>query len=179
MTHERLQAALLVAVTTLMPGRALASDLFPGFAAPAAAMDLGDCQDAADLDAKEACFARLPAAMIEECESLRLFACAPYRNMHIARQAHEAAIEALAHASRRTRTTGLDPSYADTLVDRLRDAERAWEAWRDAECALEPLLDGMSRNEAGDLAEACRAEKTRARVDLVRARATGMEDAER
>src|SRR3546814_3157442 len=43
-------------------------------------------------------------------------------------------------------------------------ADRTWRAHRDAHCKLEPLVQGMARNEVANLVEACRADKTAARV---------------
>lgn len=181
MTHTRFQAALFFAAMTLMPAPVLSAWAPTHAAVEESPVVEDDCRSSPDLSSKEACYARLPPSVIEECESFQMFACAPYRDMHLAQASHAAALEDLATRSNAVSATYAesDPAYAGEFADRLRDAESAWRAWRDAECALAPLLDGMSRREFDGLIEACRVEQTRSRVDLLRSRATSMEEAGR
>lgn len=175
MTHAISATTLLVAAALLAPPAPAAARTDT----PQPLADFDACDQLSDLTTREACYARLPPAVIEECESLRRFACAPYRDMYLAEQEHDVAARALIEAS--TRIYGDvgsgDGAFVTDLVHHLRAADAAWAAWRDAECALEPILDGMSRGEAGRLTEACRAERTRRRAAELRDRATRMEDA--
>lgn len=176
MTHALCATTLLVAAVLLSTPVSANQAALPGTADPAA--DIGDCDQSPDLDTREACYAALLPEAIEECESLRRFACAPYRDMHVAQNEHAAAVEALVAASAAAYDsyTGTDPTFLTDLVSRLHAADAAWATWRDAECALEPLLDGMSRSEASGLTEACRAEETRKRAGVLRERASRIGD---
>jgi len=62
-----------------------------------------------------------------------------------------------------------DAGYLADLDATAREANRAWRAYREAQCALEPFAQGMSRDLAENLAEACRARMTRIRIDELRA----------
>jgi len=57
-----------------------------------------------------------------------------------------------------------DPAYLDDLTAYFEESDRAWKASRNADCALEPFMQGMSRPEASDLTEACRVDRTKARI---------------
>lgn len=174
MTHALCATTLLVAAALLTTPAPAAA----GTGSPKPVADVDACDQSPDLATREACYARLPPAAIEECESLRRFACAPYRDMHLAQQEHDAAAKALIDASTRAyHGVSGDEAFATDLLHHLQAADAAWAAWRDAECALEPFLDGMSRGEAGRLTEACRAEQTRRRAAELRERASRVEDA--
>lgn len=60
--------------------------------------------------------------------------------------------------------TGADPSYLQDLADYLKRSARTWTEYRDADCLLESLAQGMSRRDAENLTEACRAERARERI---------------
>lgn len=77
--------------------------------------------------------------------------------------------EALASARKRFASyVDGDPAYLDDLADYLAKSGQAWAQFRDMDCLLEPLAQGMSRREAENLTEACRAERTRARIAQLR-----------
>jgi uncharacterized protein YecT (DUF1311 family) len=57
-----------------------------------------------------------------------------------------------------------DRAYLDDLATYLRDSDRTWRAYRDANCLFEPFAQGMSRHESYDLTQSCRADKTRQRI---------------
>ena len=176
MTHASLQAALFVAA--MIAGPAWSLETAPPEEASATSPADIDCQDVHDLESKEACYSRLPAAAIEECEALRSFTCAPYRDMHIAAGMHSAALEALVATSRTAYASYSegDATYVADLVDRLQTADHAWQRWRDAQCSLEPFIEGMSRDEAEGLTEACRAGMTLTRAEQLRAQARTLEE---
>lgn len=179
MPHHLLRAVLFL-VTALLaayPTCAAGSENSHTATNPAASIEMGDCMATADLSAKEACFASLPPDAIAECEALHLYRCAPYREMHLAGSAMKDAVDRLTAASRSAYSGYLesDPSYVDDLAANIIEADQAWQAWRDAECAMAPYLDGMSRREADDLAEACRAERTRQRISWIHAHTAQLE----
>ncbi len=147
-----------------------------GVSEPQDSMD--NC-DALPLSGKEACYARQPPEVIADCERMRLHHCAPYARMHaLDKQLDESNRELLRVAGERYASYEANqPGYADDLAKAIAEADRAWRAYRDAQCSLDPLLQGMSRNEASDLAEACRADRTSARIsELKEALSTVMED---
>jgi uncharacterized protein YecT (DUF1311 family) len=59
------------------------------------------------------------------------------------------------------------PGYLKDVGQFLAEADRTWRVYRDATCNLEPFIQGMSRSEAVDLTEACRANTTAARLDAI------------
>lgn len=134
--------------------------------------EIGDCGSVADLVEKEACYALVSPAAIEECESIRPFRCAPYRDMHFASAELEQLVARLSSAARRTYHdyATADAAYVDDLAAAITDAHDAWLAWRDADCALEPYLEGMARTEAADLTESCRHDRTQDRIRTLRDR---------
>ena len=173
MPHALLRIALVAAATLFALAPVFAGAASPGpSATPPPTADGGDCEAKDDLAGKEACHAALSRALIDACESMRLHRCAPYRDMHVAARAHTQAVEDLITSS--TRAYGDyaagDAAYLDDLAASIREADRTWQAWRDAQCQAEPLLDGMARPEWSDLAEACRADMTRARTLQISAR---------
>lgn len=127
--------------------------------------------DKLPLTAKEACHARQSPKFIAECERTRLYSCAPYARMYALeeqlKQLNAAFLQA-AHAMYASYTAN-DPDYLKDLDQSFVDTDHAWRAYRDAHCTLEPLSQGMSRGESGDLTEACRADKTAARVNEMKA----------
>lgn len=141
------------------------------------AADIGDCEQTRPLTAKEACYASLPADLIDECESVRPFHCAPYRDMHVADTEMAELVAQLATTSERAYADyrSSDPTYVEDLVTAIRSTDLAWRAWRDSECMLAPRLDGMAAREIDDLAEVCRAERTRHRIETLRQRISTLE----
>lgn len=131
-----------------------------------------DCIGIGDTRQREACFARWPDSRIAECERMRLFACAPYRDMHRLEARRLSAARSLMNLLRAQYAGYVenDPAYVDDLSAYLRADEQAWAAARDAECALDPFVQGMARREAPGLTEACRVGRTRARVEALEAR---------
>ena len=57
-----------------------------------------------------------------------------------------------------------DPEYVKDIENYLRESGRAWRSYRDAECLLEPYINGMSRREIGSIAEQCKLERTERRI---------------
>ena len=53
--------------------------------------------------------------------------------------------------------------YIAATLEALREAEKTWRAFRDAECAFEPLRQGMSFGYSADITVRCKLEMTRAR----------------
>ncbi len=136
-------------------------------AAQAAAAGDEDCFAVGDTAKREACFARQSDDDIAECERTRPSACRPYKDMYADERRLQALnTQLLALANKQYASNSKDdPAYLGDLARTTQDADRAWRTWRDAECTAEPFLEGMSRQEAGNLTEACRAEKTKARID--------------
>jgi len=131
-----------------------------------------DCFAIGDVRQREACFARWPDRRIDDCERMRPSACAPYRDMHRLEAQRLSAARSLANLLRAQYASYVDndPAYVEDLSAYLRADEQAWAAARDAECELEPFVQGMARREASGLTEACRVERTRARVEALEAR---------
>ncbi|MBX9401506.1 DUF1311 domain-containing protein [Lysobacter sp. BMK333-48F3] len=131
-----------------------------------------DCLAMGDTQQREACFARWSDSRIAECERIRLYACAPYRDMHRLEARRLSAARSLMNLLRAKYASyaGNDPAYVDDLSAYLRADEQAWAAARDAECELEPFVQGMARREAPGLTEACRVGRTQARIEALEAR---------
>lgn len=166
------------AAALLPPALCVAADQVAD-AVPAIAprADIGDCEQVRDLAAKEACHASLSPDLIDECESIRPFHCAPYRDMHVADIEMAELVARLAAASENAYAdyNSADPTYVEDLVIAIRSADLAWRAWRDSECMLAPRLDGMAAREIADLAEVCRVEKSRIRIETLRDRIGALE----
>ena len=125
-----------------------------------------DCFSVGDVTKREACFAKESDDDIAACERTRPSACQPYKDMYAEDhqlQALNAQLLALAKKQYAGNTKD-DPAYLSDLVHAAQEADRSWHAYRDADCTAEPFLQGMSRQESGNLTEACRAEKTKARI---------------
>lgn len=138
----------------------------------------GDCFAIGEVTARETCFARTSEQALMECERLKPNACRPYQKMHeegprIDRLTAE--IEALSRKAYASYAGG-DQAYLDDLVQGLREANSAWKRHRDAECQVQPFLEGMSRSEAGDLTEACRLELTRKRISELETTVTRLKE---
>jgi uncharacterized protein YecT (DUF1311 family) len=120
---------------------------------------------------KRACYDKQDQASIDDCERTHSMRCKPYREMHLAeRQLSE--IEQSSIASARKNYASYvdgDATYLNDLDATAREANRAWRAYREAQCTLEPFAQGMSRDLSEHLAEVCRARMTRARIDEIKA----------
>ncbi len=77
--------------------------------------------------------------------------------------AQQAQIELLAPTTYASYLDG-DPTYVTDLLADVRAAAAAWASYRDAHCSSDPMLQGMSRRDSTVLAEACRVQKTQARL---------------
>lgn len=156
-------ASLSYATSSLGEGRAATS----GSRSEAVGKSMeDDCFSPQGIAARELCFSRKSDGEIDECERMQLFSCRPYRDMHrLNVELEKLQRDALLDAKRRFAPyTGSNPSYLDDLADYLDRSARTWAESRDADCLLEPFAQGMSRRDAANLTEACRAERTRERV---------------
>lgn len=124
-----------------------------------------DC-DALPLAEKEACYASYYEGELAECEQVRLYNCAPYARVHRAEMELKKVSKVLLQEVRDNYASyeGNQPGYVKDFESAYIAADSAWRAYRDAHCALEPVVQGMSRQEAPGLTEACRASMTEARV---------------
>lgn len=131
----------------------------------------GDCDSIPSLIDKRACYGRQDQDLIDECERTHPMRCKPYREMHIAArelvQVEQSSVDSATKAYA-TYADG-DPAYLKDLEAAASQSNRAWQAYREAQCALEPFAQGMSRDLAEDLAEACRVRMTRTRIIELRA----------
>lgn len=125
-----------------------------------------DC-DALSLVEKEACYAGYDESELAECERVRHHGCAPYARVHRAELELEQIGEALLQEVRDTYASyeGNQPGYVKDVESVYAATDSAWRAYRDAHCALEPVVQGMSRQEAPGLTETCRAGMTEVRVE--------------
>jgi uncharacterized protein YecT (DUF1311 family) len=57
-----------------------------------------------------------------------------------------------------------DPEYVKDIEDYLSKSDKAWASYRDAQCQLEPYINGMSRREISNIAEQCKLERTEHRI---------------
>ncbi len=132
---------------------------------------LEDCDGIPSLDGKRSCYARQDQNLIDECERTHPMRCRPYREMHGAErelaEIEQSSIES-AQKAFASYADG-DAAYLNDLDAAAREANHAWRAYREAQCALEPFAQGMSRDLAENLTEACRARMTRIRIDELRA----------
>jgi uncharacterized protein YecT (DUF1311 family) len=120
---------------------------------------------------KRACYGKQDQASIDECERTHPMRCKPYREMHGAERALTE-IEQFSIASARKTYASYadgDAAYLNALDAAAREANRAWRAYREAQCVLEPFAQGMSRDLSEHLAEVCRVRMTRARIDEIKA----------
>lgn len=122
-----------------------------------------DCFAVSTLAEKRACLAEQSDVFIDKCERMRPMSCKPYRDMHYAERTLQEAEADLMKSAQQAygRYIKDDPAYLDDLAAHSRDANTAWRAYRDAQCALEPLAQGMARGESENLAETCRLAKTK------------------
>jgi uncharacterized protein YecT (DUF1311 family) len=126
-----------------------------------------DCDGIASLVDKRACYDKQDQASIDDCERTHPMRCKPYREMHLAeRQLAEVEQSSIASARKAYASyADGDAAYLSDLDAAAREANRAWRAYREAQCALEPFAQGMSRDLSEHLGEACRARMTRGRID--------------
>lgn len=125
-----------------------------------------DCFAVGDTTAREACFAKKSDDEISECERMRANACRPYKEMHGLEQQRVQLSQDILTKARKSYASYMedDTAYLDDLAAYLKGSDASWSAYRDADCLLEPLAQGMSRREAPDLTEVCRVERTKARI---------------
>ena len=125
-----------------------------------------DCFAVSTLPEKRACLADQSDVFIDKCERMRPMSCKPYREMHSAERALLRAETAFVNSALRAYHSyiGNDPAYLDDIAAHSREANTAWRAYRDAQCALKPLAQGMARGESENLAETCRLAKTKTRI---------------
>lgn len=57
-----------------------------------------------------------------------------------------------------------DPEYVKDIENYLNESDKAWTSYRDAQCQLEPYVNGMSRREISNIAELCKLERTGHRI---------------
>jgi uncharacterized protein YecT (DUF1311 family) len=126
-----------------------------------------DCDGLASLIDKRACYGKQDQSSIDDCERTHPMRCRPYREMHDAERQLEEAEQSSIASARKTYASYADgdAAYLNDLEDAAREANRAWRAYREAQCTLEPFAQGMSRDLSEHLAEACRARMTRVRID--------------
>ncbi|MBL8262277.1 MAG: DUF1311 domain-containing protein [Xanthomonadaceae bacterium] len=126
-----------------------------------------DCDGLASLIDKRVCYSKQDQASIDDCERTHPMRCKPYREMHLAeRQLAEVEQSSIASARKAYASyADGDAAYLNDLEAAAREANRAWHAYREAQCSLEPFAQGMSRDLSEHLAEACRVRMTRARID--------------
>ncbi|MET4728256.1 uncharacterized protein YecT (DUF1311 family) [Lysobacter enzymogenes] len=162
--------AALVTALSLMCGCATAARPTADGAARQSAATDEDCFAVGDTKKRESCFSRKPDDEIAECERLRPSACKPYRDMHRLDQEVVALTRDLAARAQKKYASYRkgDAAYLSDLSAYLDASNQAWTASRDADCLLEPFVQGMSRRDAGDLTEACRVERTQARIAQVK-----------
>ena len=125
-----------------------------------------DCLAIGDFGEKEKCIAS--SDDFKECPDSDL-RCAPYRNMYIEERRLEktnAELMAIAVKQYATHTTN-DHAYLDDLARYFNESDRAWRTYRDAQCAMEPFVQGMSRRESADITEVCRLDETRKRISAL------------
>lgn len=133
-------------------------------------VDIQVCFTLENLSKREACFAKQSDEDISACERIKPFSCKPYKEMYEAAQQLnmlDRQIMTLAQKKYASYQAN-DSTYLVNLASHIRAADKAWAAYRDAHCSLEPLLEGMSRAEASNLAEACRVNRTNARIKKLR-----------
>lgn len=133
---------------------------------PQAQLQQNDCLAISTLPEKRACLAKQDQTFIDDCERMRPMACKPYRELHFAEQRLQQTQTSLLQSAKHAYAsyTENDPAYLDDLATYARESNADWLTYRDAQCALEPFAQGMSRSESENLAEACRLAKTQARI---------------
>lgn len=96
------------------------------------------------------------------CES-ESQACKRIKSAAIEMRAIEDEIVKLSAAAYRSYLAD-DPEYVKDIENYLSESDKAWTSYRDAQCQLEPYIDGMSRPEISNIAEQCKLEKTERRI---------------
>lgn len=131
-----------------------------------ASKEEADCFAISTLPGKRACLAKQDEAFIAECERMRPMSCRPYREMYSAEETLRRVEASLLQAAQQAYGSYIkdDPAYLDDLSASSREASAAWRAYREAQCALEPLAQGMARGESENLTETCRLAKTQERI---------------
>lgn len=132
--------------------------------------------DALALTEKEACYAAYDEAALAECERVRLYSCAPYAHVYRLEAELEQLNADMMRAARETYASYEDtqPGYVKEVEESFVASDSAWRAYRDAHCAQEPFIQGMSRSEVAGLTESCRARKTEERVKELKELMSGL-----
>ena len=96
-----------------------------------------DCFAISTLAEKRTCLAKRDEAFIADCERMRPMSCRPYREMYSAEETLRQAEASLLQAAQQAYGgyTKDDPSYLDDLSASSREANVAWRAYREAQCA--------------------------------------------
>lgn len=137
-----------------------------------------DCFSVGDTKQREACFSQESDEDIDACERVMPSACRPYKEMYRAEQrlqASNAKLLALAQA-RDAPYAKDDPAYLADLAHYAQASDQAWRNYRDAQCLLEPFMQGMSRRESSNLTEACRVKATKARLNALNSLISGLKE---
>ncbi len=174
-------SAFLLATAMTLATTAFADDgsrshdsALPANAAPSSVSADGapqNCDGRASLAEKRACYATQSQASIDACERIHPMRCKHYRDMDAAEKRLAETEADLLAAAEKTYASYVedDAAYLTDLKAAAMEANRAWRTYRDAQCALEPFAQGMSRNGAEDLMEACRVDMTHARIAALKA----------
>ncbi|UHQ23826.1 DUF1311 domain-containing protein [Lysobacter sp. 5GHs7-4] len=147
-------------------GPTLALVLMTVFVGGAATAAEPDCIATGDTEAREACYAKMPDTQIAACERVRPNTCLPYKEMHVLSAELDRLSRDIRTAARKRYAaySAEDSAYLDDLSEYLDASDQTWRDYRDAECRLDPFLQGMSRNEAASLEEVCRMELSQSRA---------------
>lgn len=126
-----------------------------------------DCLTIQDVSQKEKCIAS--SDDFRNCPESD-FHCAPYKNMYSEEKKLEKTnIELMALANKKYAEYIIDDhAYLDDLMKYFNESDRAWRTYRDAQCAMEPFAQGMSRRESADITEACRLGETKNRISALK-----------
>ncbi|MBX9400278.1 DUF1311 domain-containing protein [Lysobacter sp. BMK333-48F3] len=136
-----------------------------------------DCMAIADLDAREECFAL--SEDYRRCADSDLH-CAPYKKMYALR-GQLAKLEADAYALADKAYGNLkmwDQTYLVDMKESFTKSNSAWRVYRDSHCTAEQFYAGTTRKDIGDLAEACRAQLTQARIEEMKTLLQGLKPLE-
>lgn len=125
-----------------------------------------DCAAIGDTRSREACYAKMSDAQVATCERFRPNTCLPYKEMHVLSGELDRLNGDIKAAARKRYAAYAeeDSAYPHDLSEYLDASDQAWREYRDAECRLDPFLQGMSRNEAAGLEEVCRMELSQDRA---------------
>ena len=126
-----------------------------------------DCFTIGAYAKKEACIAL--SEDLKDCSDSDL-RCAPYKKMYFEEQTLENInTDLIVTASELYAEYATDDTaYLDDLTIYFNESDRVWRTYRDAQCELEPFIQGVSRRESYDMTEVCRLDETRKRISMLR-----------